>query len=235
MRLHVDALRSASWNLARVVPYDNDINRAGPVSQPEPAEGDLETAGPTAASVSTATPPRGPTRTRLYRQGRLLDEGFPAEEIRERLDGAPDAVVWLDRHASLSFAKMDAVAVDDDTAELTTTEISVFITARALITVRKADFDVDTLIERWDLNRELAATSGIGFLYGLLDAIVDGHYAAVETLDDAVTGLEYVLFQPRATVDPSPRLRTAKIPGRPAPGRRAHARTGRMPPAQRPS
>jgi magnesium transporter len=108
----------------------------------------------------------------------------------------------LDRYASHSFANMYAGAVDDDTAELTTTEISVFITARALITVRKADFDVDTLIERWDLNRELAATSGIGFLlYGLLDAIVDGHYAAVETLDDAVTGLEYVLFQPQATVD----------------------------------
>ena len=58
----------------------------------------------------------------------------------------------------------------------TTGEISVFITPRALITVRKSAFDIDTLIARWDLGGELASSGGVSFLvYGLLDAVVDGH------------------------------------------------------------
>ncbi len=48
--------------------------------------------------MSTASPPRCATRTRLYRAGILLDEGFPAEQLSERLASDEEAVVWLDLH-----------------------------------------------------------------------------------------------------------------------------------------
>lgn len=82
-----------------------------------------------------------------------------------------------DRFRTHLFANMYAVRFDPAGGELTTSEISAFITGRALITIRKSDFDVDTLLRRWDDSPELAG-SGVGFLvHGLLDAVVDGHYA----------------------------------------------------------
>lgn len=210
------------------------------VSQPsaagaEPAPGEPNTPGPAAASVSSAIPPQCPTRTRLYVDGVLRDEGFPAERISDLLAADEHAAIWLDlldptpadlqivveefglhplavedaihphqrpkvdRYRTHLFANMYAVAVSDTHETLTTSEISAFITARALITVRKSDFDVDTLIERWDLNSELAQTSNevSALTYGLLDAVVDGHYEAIEQLDDAIDDLQSLLFQAR--------------------------------------
>jgi len=63
---------------------------------PEPAPGDPQTPGQPAGSVTTAIPPQCPTRTRLYRGGVLLDEGFPAEQLSERLAADEGAVAWLD-------------------------------------------------------------------------------------------------------------------------------------------
>src|SRR4029078_3927677 len=63
---------------------------------PIPAPGDPQQPGAVAGSVTTAIPPRCPTRTRVYLSGRLVAEGFPAERIREHLDAYADAVVWLD-------------------------------------------------------------------------------------------------------------------------------------------
>jgi len=84
------------------------------------------------------------------------------------------------------------------------TEISAFITPRALITVRKDDgFDPGTLVGRWDASPDLAA-HGVGFLvHGLLDQIVDGHFAAVQSLDDEIEELQDQLF---AEADPSQNL-----------------------------
>jgi Mg2+ and Co2+ transporter CorA len=67
-----------------------------PPPVPAPAPGDPQTPGPAAGSVSTAIPPQCPTRTRLYRAGELLDEGFPAEQISELLAADQAAVAWLD-------------------------------------------------------------------------------------------------------------------------------------------
>jgi magnesium transporter len=169
----------------------------------------------------------------------MLDEGFPAEELSERLAADPDIVVWLDlyepdvadlqivteefglhplavedaihqhqrakldRYRSHLFANMYAVSVDEHETALATGEISVFITQRALITVRKSSFDIDALISQWDLNADLAAdTDGVAFLtYGLVDAVVDGHYTAVEQLDDAIDDLQSRLFHPRPDID----------------------------------
>lgn len=169
----------------------------------------------------------------------MLDEGFPAEELSERLAADPGIVVWLDlyepdvadlrivteefglhplavedaihshqrakvdRYRSHLFANMYAVSVDEHETALATGEISVFITPRAVITVRKNSFDIDALISQWDLNADLAAgTDGVAFLtYGLVDAVVDGHYRAVEQLDDAIDDLQSRLFHPRPDVD----------------------------------
>ena len=103
----------------------------------------------------------------------------------------------LDRYRSHLFANMYAVRFDEHSGELATSEISAFIADRALITVRKADFDVDTLLARWDASPELAASTVGSLVHGLLDALVDGHYSAVEQLDAAVDELEDALFDPR--------------------------------------
>lgn len=210
-----------------------------PAIEPDPAAGDPHTGGGAAASVSEAAPPGCPTRTRLYQSGRLLDEGFPADEISERLAENAEAVVWLDlyepneadlhivvqefglhplavedalaqrqrpkvdRYRTHLFANMYAVGITEDGSALRTGEVAVFITSRALITVRKNKFDIDALVEHWDLNADLVSPDNeVSVLtYGLVDAVVDGHFAAVEMLDDAVDDLQDQLFTPRPTVD----------------------------------
>ncbi|MFW0786196.1 magnesium transporter CorA family protein [Gordonia sp. CPCC 206044] len=72
--------------------------------------------------------------------------------------------------------------------------ISVFVKDNALITVRRTSgFDIDTVVQRWaDIGGE---QYGIGaLLHGLLDVVVDGHFDAVQQLDDAIEGLESMLF-----------------------------------------
>ncbi|MGH3157509.1 MAG: CorA family divalent cation transporter [Streptosporangiaceae bacterium] len=164
-----------------------------PAAEPEP--GDPQTPGQPAGSVTTAIPPECPTRTRLYRSGELLEEGFPAEQLSERLAADQDAVAWLDlyesteadlqivteefglhplavedaisphqrpkvdRYRTHMFASMYAVFVSESGDTLAAGEVSVFITSRALITVRKDDFDIDALIARWDLNAGLVDSS----------------------------------------------------------------------------
>ncbi len=85
--------------------------------------------------------------------------------------------------------------LDTTTGELATSELSVFILPQALITIRKDDgLDIGKVVERWDSSPDLAK-HGVGFLlYGLLDFIVDGHFEAVQSLDDAVEELEDNLF-----------------------------------------
>jgi magnesium transporter len=210
-----------------------------PLAEPVAAAGDPQVPGPTAASVTAAVPPQCPTRTRLYRAGELLEEGFPAEDLSERLAADKDAVVWLDlydptqadlaivteefglhplavedainphqrpkvdRYRTHLFANMYAVSLTERRVALTAGEISMFITPRALITVRKDDFDIDALIARWDLNTDLITTENqISILvYGLLDAVADGHYHAVEEFDDAIEELQTHLFQGHTSID----------------------------------
>lgn len=72
--------------------------------------------------------------------------------------------------------------------------ISIFVKANALITVRRnAGFDIDEVVHRWnDIGGE---KHGIGaLLHGLLDVVVDGHFDAVQRLDDDIEDLEGLLF-----------------------------------------
>jgi magnesium transporter len=49
-------------------------------------------------------------------------------------------------------------------------------------------------VERWDGSPDLAGSGVGGLLHGLLDYVVDGHFDAVQSLDDAVESLEDQLF-----------------------------------------
>jgi magnesium transporter len=77
--------------------------------------------------------------------------------------------------------------------------VSAFVLPRALITVRHpGSFTMDGVLQRWSADPELLA-AGVGALvHGLLDVIVDGHFDAVQALDDAMEDLEDGLFNQEA-------------------------------------
>ena len=101
----------------------------------------------------------------------------------------------LDRYDSHLFMSVYALSLDTRTGELQTSEIGVFITYHALVTVRKDEgVDIDAVVARWDETKELAV-HGVSFLlWGLLDFIVDGHFETVQSLDTEIEQLEDLLF-----------------------------------------
>jgi magnesium transporter len=169
-------------------------------------------------------------RTRLYRNGTLDLENFPAEDISGYVC-EPDLTVWLDlcaptaadldmirrefglhalaiedaghehqrpkldRYRDHLFMSAYAVSIDTTSGALDAAEVSVFITPNALITVRNDDrFTMDPVVDRWDASPDLAK-QGVGYLlHGLLDYLVDGHFAAVQELDERIEELEEMLF-----------------------------------------
>jgi magnesium transporter len=169
-------------------------------------------------------------RTRLYRNGVLEAEDFPAEDISDHI-GEPNTTVWLDMCAPSAAdlatiseeLSLHALAVEDavhehqrpkldrydthafltaygvrfDAVEGTveTSELAAFVTDRALVTVRKDEhFDIEAVVARWD-SAATPAKGGVGFLvHGLLDYLVDGHFEAVQALDDEIESLEDAVF-----------------------------------------
>lgn len=103
----------------------------------------------------------------------------------------------VDRYTDHLFLNAYLVNIDARSGALATSEVAAFVTSRALVTVRKdASIDLSPLLDRWDGSADLAG-SGVGFLlHGLLDHVVDGHFAAVQVLDDAIAELEDALFDP---------------------------------------
>lgn len=101
----------------------------------------------------------------------------------------------LDRYRTHLFLTAYGAHLDSDSGVLRTTELSAFVTRRALITVRKDDgLNIGAVVDRWDSSPDLAKF-GVGYLlHGLLDYIVDGHFDAVRSLDDEVEALEDQLF-----------------------------------------
>jgi magnesium transporter len=101
----------------------------------------------------------------------------------------------IDRYHSHLFLAAYSVHLDAQTGELAMSEFSAFVTDRAVITVRKDDgVNIDPVIAYWDGSPDLAG-EGVGYLlHGLLDNIVDGYFAAVQSLDDEIEKLEDLLF-----------------------------------------
>ncbi|CAM5658598.1 magnesium transporter CorA family protein [Streptomyces hirsutus] len=101
----------------------------------------------------------------------------------------------IDNYRTHYFLSVYAVAVDPDGAGLTMSELAVILTPQALITVRKdAAFALDELVARWDRTPALAAHGVAFLLHGLLDYVVDGHFAAVQQLDERIEELDDLLF-----------------------------------------
>ena len=91
-------------------------------------------------------------------------------------------------------------ADDDSASALAKHRISAFVLPRGLITVRlppveggDPNFGMDEVSRRFD---ELGGQQyGVGALvHGLLDVVVDGHFEAVQKLDDDIESLEDELF-----------------------------------------
>ncbi|WP_029111798.1 magnesium transporter CorA family protein [Mycobacterium sp. URHB0044] len=92
------------------------------------------------------------------------------------------------------YAVEPAEDADDGQSSLSTHRISGFVLPQGLVTVRLSPyFNIDTVSQRFD---ELGGQEyGVGALvHGLLDVVVDGHFTAVQCLDDAIESLEDDLF-----------------------------------------
>lgn len=104
----------------------------------------------------------------------------------------------FDRYAGHDFLTAYAVHLDVATGVLVSGEIAAFITPSALVTVRKDDeFPLDGLLTRWDENPDLTKYGVGALVHGLLDFVVDGHFDAVQSLDDEIEKLEDLLFDDR--------------------------------------
>ncbi|MDT7802194.1 MAG: magnesium transporter [Actinomycetota bacterium] len=104
----------------------------------------------------------------------------------------------LDRYDSHALLTAYSAVLDETTGTLVVSELAAFITAQALVTVRKDEnFAIDDVTARWDSGGELAK-NGVGFLvHGLLDYIVDGHFEVVQSLDEQIEQLEDLVFDER--------------------------------------
>lgn len=122
----------------------------------------------------------------------LAVEDAVASQERPKLDRYPT-------HLFLSTYAMSLVA--DQPLHLT--QVSAFVLPQALVTVHRADFDIDPVVKAWDDGLEMVEFGGRGLLYGLLDVIVDGYLACLQQLDDQIEDAEDRLFDdpPRSGTD----------------------------------
>jgi magnesium transporter len=105
----------------------------------------------------------------------------------------------VDRYESHLFINAYVVHLDEKSGELETSEISMFITKRALVTVRKDEgVDIAPVLRRWDESSDLAGNGVTFLLWGVLDVIVDGHFDAVQSLDTEIEELQDALFDTKA-------------------------------------
>lgn len=135
-----------------------------------------------------------------------------ADELGLNIWAVEDSIAPMERtkasvyhtHTFFTVYAIDIRTPQDDTAStLIKHRISAFVLPRGLITVRlpsvdhaEDEFDVEEVSQRFD---ELGGQEyGVGALvHGLLDVVVDGHFEAVQDLDDAIEGLEDELFDDR--------------------------------------
>lgn len=109
---------------------------------------------------------------------------------------APEERPKATRHATHTFLTCYGTHLVKDgagTLQLQTPRISAFVLPNALITISTSPVDLETLVERWEADGLLHL--GVGALvHGLLDKVVDGHFEAIQAMDDAVEDLEDLLF-----------------------------------------
>jgi len=128
-----------------------------------------------------------------------------ADELGLNIWAVEDAVAPMERtkatvyrtHMFFTVYAIQTVELPDDdtTSTLVKHRISAFVLPRGLITVRLSPpYDMDAVSQRFD---EVGGQEhGVGALvHGLLDVVVDGHFEAVQALDDGIESLEDELFE----------------------------------------
>jgi magnesium transporter len=135
-----------------------------------------------------------PSRRTLERIG----AAFGIHELALEDAGKGQQRPKLDHYRTHQFLSAYQVVIDPVSGALSQTEVGVFLTQRALITVRRGEgVDMNAVLARWDDAPELSA-QGVGFLlHGLLDHLVDGYFETVRQLDDAIEEVEQELFAER--------------------------------------
>jgi magnesium transporter len=101
----------------------------------------------------------------------------------------------VDRYSDHLFVSLHAVWFEPGERILSSAELAAFVSTRYLVTVRQQPgFPIERVRDAWDASPDLAKY-GVGFLlHGLLDVVVDGHFDAVQDLEDAMDDLEDLLF-----------------------------------------
>jgi magnesium transporter len=123
-----------------------------------------------------------------------------AEELQLHPLAVEDAVnehqrPKLDRYDTHLFLSAYVVKLDPKSGQLSASEIGVFVTPQALVTVRKDHgVAIEPVLERWDESKALAKYGVSFLLWGLLDDVVDGHFETVQSLDTEIEALEDLLF-----------------------------------------
>ena len=117
---------------------------------------------------------------------------------------APHERAKLIRHDSHLFFTVYGVEVGERTrggvGRLRTHRISGVVLPAALITIRLADApDLAPVVARWEENAHLLRAGSGALVHGLLDVVVDGHFEAIQRIDDRMEALEDVLFEERRT------------------------------------
>lgn len=135
-------------------------------------------------------------------EGEVL--GQLAEELQLDRHAVEDAIAPRERpkatrHANHLFLTCYTASMTVNAAgmpELRIGRVSAFVMPRGLITVRvarDAEVDMDEVLQRWQ--EEGLLSEGVGALvHGLLDVLVDGHFDAVQAMDDRLEELEDLLF-----------------------------------------
>jgi magnesium transporter len=119
------------------------------------------------------------------------------------------------RYATHTFVTVYATCPPETWEEkdqhLEASRISAFVLKRGIVTVRKGNrFDISAVVQRWEDNADLLKYGVGALVHGLLDVVVDGHFDAVQVLDDRIEGLEDGLFDDNA-LNKDLQMRTYRI------------------------
>ena len=122
-----------------------------------------------------------------------------AEELNLHRLAVEDAVTdhqraKLDQYDSHKFLVAYYAHYDTDAWAVSKSEIKAFITHNAFVTVHDPDFDIETVVKRWDDIAELAKHGVAYLLWGVLDVVVDSQLTAVQAIDSDSDELEEQLF-----------------------------------------
>lgn len=123
----------------------------------------------------------GPTRAQLDELATEL--GLHDLAVEDAIE--PHQRPKLDHYASHLFLSCHAVRLDREAGVLEEVEIDAFIGDTWLVTVRPDDtWSMAPVLDRWERTDQIEAHGVSYLLYGLLDAVVDGYFDAVESFDE---------------------------------------------------